>query len=253
MPRLDAAALDSSDSMDTMGFGAFQFSGAKLERLEELSAEYVIATIVLDVSGSVSPYIDEIQDMARAVVATAKKDPNRSKILLRVLTFGTHVEEIIGFKPVLDVDEDSEINLSINGMTALYDGAQDALQATESYTKHLYNADFIINGLVIIITDGAENASRHATNSSLHAVATRLKNPGFEELESMAIIAVGVGSSMSGTSLATFGKQLLADEAIDAKDFSEETIKRIGNFISESISSASQAVGSGGPSKIASF
>jgi len=52
--------------------------------------------------------------------------------------------------------------LSPRGMTALYDASVEAVEAVGSYGRSLMLKDFDANGIVFIITDGADNESRNS-------------------------------------------------------------------------------------------
>lgn len=248
MPRLNAAALKTDEDMDILGTGAFQFSGATMDKLSELSSEFTLVTLAVDVSYSVESVIGELQHMVREVITVAKKDPNSDKILIRLLTFSNDVTEVLGFKPSNEIDV-NDINLSVTGSTALYQAVEDGVRATESYAKVLYDQDFIVNSLIITLTDGYENCSRTSTELTVKKAFDDLRAKR-EELESM--ISVIIGTPMN-TAVEDFAKNVGITESIDAGDFDVGVIKRIGNFVSKSISAQSKAIGSGGPSQVISF
>lgn len=251
MPRLDAVALKDDAAMDLLGGGAFQFSGAKMEELAELSSEFSIVTIAVDVSLSVRAHIKQLEQMCKDIVTTASKDPNHDKILIRLLTFSDDVTEVFGFKSSNEIDVDN-INLKVKGMTSLYQATEDAIRATIAFAKDLYNYEFTVNGLLIVLTDGEENQSQTSTLASVQKAMGELTSKN-EEMESITSVLIGVNTKHLQSYLQDYTSDVPFTEFVDAGDFNDATIKRIGNFVSKSISSQSKAIGSGGPSLPVSF
>ena len=249
MPRLDTI---TDETMQKMGKGAFQFSAAKLDELE--SAEYTLVTLVIDVSWSLNAFERELVQLARMCVQAAKNDANSERIMYRILTFSTEVKEVHGFKPVDDMNPD-DIDFQVESSTALYDATQDAAESLLGYGTALAQNDFSVNGSAFVLTDGMDNVSKNATPKSNGSAFTKIRmtKDSAEGLESMLAILVGMNTSNCRDYLSTYSTQAGFDRFIDSGDLDDATIKQIGGFVSQSVSSQSQAIGTGGPSQIASF
>ena len=98
----------------------YQFSAA---RIDELGAtEYTLGVVGLDVSGSTSPFRDDMEQALKSVVAACRRSPRADNMMLRVVKFDHVVDEIHGFKPLPGcVVADYDDCLKGGGTTALYD------------------------------------------------------------------------------------------------------------------------------------
>jgi hypothetical protein len=70
-----------------------------------------------------------------------------------------------------------------------------------------------------------------------------------EFLESNVSILVGLNAGSCSASLASFQNSTGIDHYIDVADATPNKIAKLGAFISQSISSQSQSLGTGGPSQ----
>ena len=108
--------------------------------------------------------------------------------------------------------------------------------------------DFDVNGCVYIITDGDDNSStsvpsmiKDQTNKALNG----------EEIESLTTILIGIFDVNSpdkkyfSDKLDTFKNEANLSQYINAGDATAATLAKLGNLISQSISSVSQTLGSG--------
>ena len=250
MPRLDKL---TDDEMEVLGTGAFQFSGAKMETLEG-SSEYTLVILAIDVSYSLIDFRDQLIKLAKSCIKAAQHDDNAERIMYRIVTFSTDVMEIQGFKPVDEIDVDA-ITFDIYSSTALYDGTQDGIESVFGYGTALAKNDYSINAILFTFTDGMDNASKSASASSVKRGFDNIRRSkdSADGIESINAILIGMNASQCKNYLEDFSVGGGFDQYIDAGDLDDATIKRIGNFVSKSVSSQSQAIGTGGPSQIASF
>jgi uncharacterized protein YegL len=244
MPRLTDATMQQGT---VRGVQAFKFSGTKIENLG--ATEYTLATIAIDATGSVSGFENQLKECLKTSIRSLKKSPRSDNMLVRVILFSTSlpsgVEEIHGFKPLAEIDPDSYPDIVPGGGTPLYDAAFSAIGATNAYGKQLTEQDFLVNGIVIVITDGDDTSSRSTTKMIKKEVERGMKG---EEIESIVTVAVGVNAQMYKDRL-----ELLETEAgmqyIDAGDATPGKLAKLAGFISQSVSSQSQSLGTGGPSQ----
>ena len=138
------------------------------------------------------------------------------------------------------------------GMTPLWDATLESIDTVESYAQTLSDQDYFCNGLVVVITDGCENSSSRVTRMSqiTDAMAKIRKN---ESLESIKTILIGVNDADLMDELTEFKNEAGFDEYISISDANPSSLAKMANFISQSISSTSQSLGSGGPSKAVNF
>lgn len=275
MPRIDA--------MQNYNFGNFSFSGAKPENLDE--PEYTVVCIMTDMTGSVNLFADQLLEMERFVISDAKRSSFNKRIIFRSCRFNAvnrqsaTINELYGFTPVGSIEPDTDHPaFSPHGSTPLLDALYDGILSTLEYSKSVYDADITgVNGLLVLTTDGEENDSRRVRELALKdgiAFPTPAQLSDYrdrvcdeikemlkvarrsEKLDSLKVILVGVntsGKAWDGTSISELLAQLKdktgIDQYLDAGDVKAGTIGKIAQFISQSVSSTSQALGSGAPSQ----
>lgn len=239
--------------MDDFDFGSgFGFTGATIDDLG--ATEYTLATIVFDESGSVGGFEKQIKDMLDTVVDACRKSPRSNNLLLRVARFSTSyrgsngVDELHGFKPLQDINTLDYANIRGGGGTPLNDAVYSGVGATNAYGKSLADMDFLVNGITFIITDGEENCSTATTNM----VRQELKQSVTGEiLESHLSVLIGIdtGYGSSKNTLQQYQQDTGIDEFIYAGDATPGKLAKLAQFVSQSISLTSQALGTGGPSQ----
>lgn len=243
MPRLN-------DTMDKIAIGGsnFSFRGTRIEHLG--ATEYTLVTIAVDETGSVAGFADELRNMLITAVEACKKSPRSDNILVRVLTFSSTykqgVNEIHGFKALAEINTADYPAIAPGGMTPLCDAVFSAIGATNAYGKKLMDDDFGVNGIAFVITDGGENAST-ATMKMVKEEAK--KSVAGETLESMISVLIGINAGAAAADLAIFQNDAGMTQFIDAQDATARKLAKLADFVSRSVSSQSQALGTGGPSK----
>lgn len=229
----------------------FQFSTMPIERLG--ATEYTLVTLAIDMSGSVNSFRKELTNSISEVVKACKMSARAENLLLRFVSFNNNVYEEHGFKLIKDINvDDYEQIVKPRGLTALYDATISSIEAMNQYGKTLTEQDFDVNGIMIVVTDGMDNNS----NNDVSKVKSALDNIKIEEsLESNLSILVGVNTKYQNVSqyLDTYKNSAGFDEYIEIEEASANNLAKLAKFISQSISNQSQALGTGGPSKVLSF
>ena len=225
--------------------GHFGFSAAKIDDLG--ATEYTLVTIVADRSGSTSGFQAEMEACLKEIIKACQHSPRADNLLVRFVTFETgHIEEH-GFRLLQDCNlDDYDKTLAPLGTTALYDATIDAVEATTNYGETLMEQDFLVNAIVVVMTDGWENASKFDDVAYVKkAFAETLKE---EKLESLVSILVGVNAASAGSKLKNYSDDAGFTQYVELKDASKSTLAKLAQFVSSSISSQSQALGSGAAS-----
>lgn len=239
MPRL-------TTEMDTHQIGGnFNFTGARITNLG--ATEYTLATIMVDLTGSLSGHEGEILDMLIAAVQACQKSPRSDNLLLRVCSFssrfGNGVREEHGFKPLADIDPAHYAPIVTGGMTPLYDACYSGIGAANAYAKQMTDQDFLVNAITFIITDGDDNTSTMTPAMVKQEMDKALSG---EALESHVSILIGLGTSAA---LQRFKTEACLTQFIDAGAVTKGKLAKLAAFVSQSVSSTSQALGTGGPSQ----
>jgi uncharacterized protein YegL len=238
-------------SQGVLGKG-FKYTGTRLEHLG--ATEYTLVTIAVDDTGSVSPFADQLLEMLKMSVLACKKSPRSDNIMVRVIRFSNkyagNIDELHGFKPLSLIDPQTDYALSSpGGGTPLYDAAYSVLGATNAYAKNLVDQDFGVNAIVFIITDGGDNTS--IATKEMVKNESRVSVNG-EVLESMISVLIGVNTAESYVlqKLNEFKNEAELTHFIDANDATPGNLAKLATFVSRSISSQSQALGTGGASQV---
>jgi uncharacterized protein YegL len=248
MPRL----MPTSDTqvIDIPGPGNFQFSAIRPENLG--ATEYTLVTMVIDTTGSVRKFAKELLDCVKSIVQACQKSPRAENLMLRLITFNEVLNEVHGFKPLSEINVSDYKPLNPAGMTALYDATFSGVASTLVYAKSLIDQDFDVNGCVYIVTDGLDNVSRTDPKLILDKIDNATTK---EEIESLITILIGVNDPTTGYSkeiakaLEDFKKKANLTQFVDVGDATPQRLAKLANFVSQSISSQSQALGSGSPSQ----
>lgn len=224
----------------------FQFSGKPVNDLE--SSEYTIANILVDESGSVNSFKNELERAIRAAVESCAKSPRAEAMLVRVAAFADTLREIHGFLPLSDIDLNRyDGSVHPHGSTALHDATLESIETVDAYANKLVANRYTVNGICFIITDGGENASRTANIAKIVARIDQIRQQ--EKLESLKIVLVGVG----GYDFTTYAANAKFDQYVNIGDATPQKLARLADFVSKSISSSSQALGTGGASQNITF
>lgn len=248
MPRF---AQDSDMTTQAIGGSNYQFSAAKIDNLG--ATEYTLATLIIDCSGSIDPFVRPMNDVVKEVVKALRRSPRADNLMLRVLTFENSVKEFHGFKPLMDCNEDDYNTVVYSGgMTALFDAVYNGMKAMTQYGKDLVKQDFQVNGALFVITDGLDNQSKSTPKMVKDAIAEAKTG---EALESIMPVLTGVNlmDTEVKDALDRFQQEAGFQQFVALPDASEKTLAKLGGFISKSISSQSQSLGSGGASQSLSF
>jgi uncharacterized protein YegL len=244
MPKL--MQDNNTQEMQIAGPGNFTFSAIRIEDLG--ATEYTLVTIICDVTGSVRTFKNELLNAIKTIIKACKKNPRSENLLIRYVLFNTDVMEIHGFLPLSSIDENDYEQLNPQGMTALYDAAFSGIGATLKMAESLSAQDFDVNGCVYIITDGDNNAGSAVASMIKDQIDKALTG---EEIESLTTILIGIfnpnspDQSYFSDKLDTFKNEANLSQYINAGDATASNLAKLANFISESISSQSQALGSG--------
>ena len=252
MPKFD-------DSLDIRNHqaGHFQYTAISPDALsEEGATEETLVTVVIDRSGSVTGFQDKLEKALKAIISGCGQCPRSDFLLLRLLLFDSQspAEEVHGFVPLSScLDTNGEAGpqyngiISPRGVTALYDATVDAIEATADYGKQLIAQDYDCNAIVVILTDGMDNASTYGIPEVKGAFSKAMQS---ECLESLVSILVALNPQADAEGLRKFNEDggFTAYQEID--DLSDDSFAKLADWVSESVSSQSQMLGTGGPSKV---
>ena len=222
----------------------FQYSTVKMEMLG--ASEYTIVQIIVDLTGSVQGFRDQIVDCLKLITESCKKHPRVENILIRVCTFNSRTGsiEVHGFVPLSSVDV--KIYDGIDnpyGSTPLMDAHLNALESLFQYGTELINQQYTVNSVLFVLTDGEENSSKYATMDKIVAVNTKLKSG--DPIESFTSILVGFNDQQCSTYLLDYQQKSGIDAYKSVGDATPNNLAKLANFVSQSVSTVSVACGGG--------
>lgn len=233
----------------------FQYSAIEMSNLG--ATEYTIVNMLVDETGSVHLFKDELVSCMKTVLESCKKHPRSQNLLLRSAAFNSAygkdtIREIHGFTTIDAIDV-ATYDLSPDGSTPLWDATLDAVETTEAYANSLNAQDYFCNGILFVLTDGGENRSSVATMAKIKKAVENIRKN--ESLESIKMILIGVADTDPDLKrlLDTFKVEAGFDEYISLGDVTPSKLAKLADWISQSISSTSQALGSGTPSQNVNF
>ena len=249
--------MEQTKLQTNAGFG---FSMTGIKNLTETS--YTLALILVDTTGSVSGEETEIKRMIEQIVADGKRAGWGKRVLLAAYEFNSRVgvKEIFGFDAPAAIDL-SRINIIAYGATNLIDAIDTGNDILESAATTLVSADFITNLLLVGVTDGEDNVSVKTAKDLKKRFEQGRKNENWDSIKTILIgLRTGQpaqdqkyhGKTVDGV-LSDLAQTAAFDQYESSKNVTDGTYGKIGGFISQSISSASQALGSGSPSQNVSF
>lgn len=243
MPKLDML----ENNVISIPGTSFTFSAVKPEKLG--AAEYTVVVLVGDKSASVYDFKSELLEMEKSVVKACQIIPRSENLVLRVTRFSNgDIEEIHGFKEVNTLNENDYPEYQPGGMTNLCDAVYDAIESARIYGEQLSDMDMSVNIAIYVLTDGQNNDSRKREDDIKKLVKQILNS---EKIESVVSVLIGVNTDHDLDSyLENFKNDAGFDSFVGVKDASPKSLAKIGALISHSISSQSQALGTGGPSQV---
>jgi hypothetical protein len=131
-----------------------------------MKENFIHVCFVIDSSGSMCGSEADVIGGSKRVVEEQKANENGS-CAVTVIDFNSYPEIVCVGKDVHDVD--SELNYSVGGGTALFDAITLGIDRTHEYNMNLDNAERPEKTMVVIMTDGGENCSRHSTGAGVKA------------------------------------------------------------------------------------
>jgi hypothetical protein len=242
-----------AENMSQLQASGYKFTVTDFDALG--SAQYTLATIVQDVSGSVAPYAKQLETAVKTIFKACEKSPLNNALMLRLTTFNDSLAEVHGFKLLSAIKEsDYDSVIQCGGSTALFESVDEAVTATSTYGRQLTDKDFLVNAIIVIVTDGQNNAGSIANPERIKKAVENAKQA--ENLESLTLILVGVTSDDNALDayLQDFKDKAGITQYVSIGRATPGKIAKLADFVSQSISSTSSSLGTGAPSQpITSF
>ena len=231
------------------GLRGYQFSAIRTDKLG--ASEYTLVTIAVDVSGSVVGFKDLLVESLKKAIEACRKSPRAANIMLRVITFASDVTEIHGFKPLMEINIANDYDqIDIGGNTALYDASASSIGAMTEYGRVLSRQDYGVNGILFVITDGGDNVSKFTPDTVKEKAEEAVSG---EVLESFLSVLIGINAQTYQTYLNDFQQKAGLTQYMDAGNATPGNLAKLAAFVSKSVSSQANQVGTGQSASLVSI
>jgi hypothetical protein len=154
------------------------------------SNEVTLAMNIIDMSGSMAPFADTLiraynEDYLAAMSSSTAADD----ILVSTILFNQDVTLLHGYLPLLDASPLTRQVYDPDNMTALYDAVAAGLTNMVLYAQQLRQSGVMVRCLVIVYSDGADNASKQQAKDVRRASLELLK----QEIYTLAYVGFKSG------------------------------------------------------------
>lgn len=245
----------NSQSMQSFALpgSGYGYTGTNIDDLT--SFENTIATGLLDESGSTRSFARQMELCVQEIIRSLRHCPAADKLIYRHCHFDTNFREVHGFKPLAECHEkDYDGIWAGGGQTALYNSCDNVLKATLDYAEKQAAKRYVVNGIVYIITDGVDYLAGGNGLKQEDVKSALARCISSEALESLMTILIGVNDDPGiRRDLEAFQQNVGFTQFVPIEDANEKTLAKVANFISQSVQSQSQSLGSGGPSQSLTF
>ena len=193
--------------------------------------ETINCVFVIDKSGSVTYYVQDMNNALNDFLHTMQASHVADKLLVSTIEFNGNVEVTNGFQPIANV---KDYDVKPNGLTALYDAVMAGLENACNYRKQLQDSGLTAKTLVFIITDGNDNASKTKASD----IKAKLAQIYADEMNAFTftVIMFGVGNEGDfdyAREAMGIDKNLMAKVGTTGAE-----IRKMIGFISSSVSSS---------------
>lgn len=232
--------------------GNFGFTGMQIGD-PTMSMEQTLYGLDVDESGSTLHFRPIMTKCVQEIVKSLRHSPRADNLMFRYKHFSTGLREIHGWKPLQKCNVGDYANVwGGAGQTDLYDSNLEASEALRVYGEQLAKQRYLANGIFVCVTDGCDAGSTHGMNDVRKSFEETVTG---ETLESLMTILIGVNiqSDHVKRELEEYAKVAGWTQFIAVEDADEKTLAKVADFISRSVSSQSQSLGSGGASQSLTF
>lgn len=207
--------------------------GAPLDQLA--SNEVTLAMNIIDMSGSMGPYAaDLISSYNRDYLEAMRSSTAVDDILVSTILFNNHVTLMHGYVPLPDAPPLTRSHYLPDRSTALYDAVAAGLTNMVLYAQQLRQSGVMVRCLVIVYSDGGDNASKQRARDVRRAANELLKH----EMYTLAYVGFAAGG-IDPTALRRLADDIGFPDVLTA-GLSHTELRRIFRLVSQSTVRVSQ-------------
>ncbi|RMG99960.1 MAG: hypothetical protein D6706_04720 [Chloroflexi bacterium] len=210
--------------------------GAPLDQLA--SNDVTLAMNIIDMSGSMMPYAsDLIHAYNEAYLEAMRGSSAAEDILVSTILFNNQVYLLHGYMPLLDTPPLTRSQYMPAGSTALYDAVAGGLTNMVLYAQQLRQSGVMVRCIVIVYSDGEDNASRQKARDIRRAAEELLKH----EIYTLAYVGFRQGG-IKQSEVQELANRIGFPEVLTA-GLSHKELRRIFHLVSQSTVRVSQQGG----------
>jgi hypothetical protein len=213
---------------------ALTVAGAQGLAVDDLSGDHVVLLcVILDETGSMDSYRADVVDAYNNMLSALRDSKTADDILISTWFFNTQSKLLHGYTDLAHAPSLGRGNYAPDGGTALFDAVLDGLTGVVAYGQDLRNNGISTKVIVVVLTDGEDNSSRHRATDVQIVVEDLLH----QEFYTLALVAFGSGFAQQVATQMGFPAQNILESGADAR-----SIRRALGTVSKSIIRASQTV-----------
>lgn len=209
--------------------------GVGLDDIE--SEDVTLVSFVIDMSSSMSGVAGDVINAFNTEVQALKRAKTASAILVSTTTFSDQPNLLHGYVKLEQTPALDSQSYRPNGCTALFDAVLGVFGRLTSYRQTLRDNGVRSRGIVIVLSDGDDNASGHKAHDVKQASEKLMRE------EAITLAYVGFGSSGSGAALKRIADSLGFPAVLTANQ-SPADIRRALGQVSQSIVQATKTTAS---------
>lgn len=223
--NINKKTMEEFNFQSSMGLNFANFDPSAIQ-----SSETINVTFVIDRSGSVSDYVDDLNNVLNDFLHELQRSHVSDRVMMQIIEFDSQVEVKSAFHPIADV---KDFNITPRGCTALYAAMLAGLENAVAYKEEQENNGLSSKSLVFLITDGLENCG-----GDPNKVKAKINEIYKDEQNSFAfsIIMFGLGETAGFENARDdmgIRPEMMATLGTTAKE-----LRKMVNFISSSVSSS---------------
>lgn len=214
------------------------------------SSEVTLAMNIIDMSGSMAPYAtDLMQAYNNSYLGAMTQSIAADDILVSTILFNRTINLLHGYVGIDDAMRLTDTEYDPDGGTALYDAVAGGLTNMVLYAQQLRQSGIMVRCIVIVYSDGEDNASRQRAKDVARTAQELLK----QEIYTLAYVGFVPGANKpvmgfnpkGAVNPALAAVQKLADEigfteALTA-GLSQDALRHIFHLVSMSTVRVSQS------------
>lgn len=231
------------------GYG---YTGTAIQDLT--SFENTVAATLFDESGSTRIFAKQMEEAVKQIIKFLRISPRADNLIYGHYHFDNGIKEILGWTPLAQVEEDQFDGCwAGGGCTNLYYSEDRVLTYMRDYAQQMAAKRYVSNGILCTMSDGGEYSPQYSEGAGFKEDQVKKAFADCvvcEDLESLVSIFIGINPDQGvQDEMQRHAEEVGYTRYLPVEKADANSLAKIAEFISKSIVSQSQALGSKGPSQ----